>query len=292
MAMARGTIWRFVRIAALALLGVGAASAPAKAQREVDLYIGQVEFLAANYCPDGWPPGDGRLLSISEYPAQFRVIGTTYGGDGVTSFAMPKVAMATEGGGATLKACVTIRGSYPPPPGNPPSVFLYLGQIEFLAMSSCPAGWLPADGGLLQKDQYGNLFSVLGTTYGGDGKTNFAVPKVAAMRTASGAMLTPCIEAAGAAPPRPPAKADSYVFLYLGQVEFLTANYCPEGWLPADGRLLPIVQNHTLFSVLGTAYGGNGNTTLALPKVAMRTENGATLTACVVVAGPVPLRSR
>src|SRR5580700_11428445 len=120
MAMLRGTILRFVWIAALVLLGVGAAAAPAKAQRPVDLYVGQVEFLAADFCPDGWPPGDGRLVPISDYPAQFRVIGTTYGGDGVTNFALPKVAMATEGGGVMLKACVTIRGAYPPPPGNPP----------------------------------------------------------------------------------------------------------------------------------------------------------------------------
>jgi microcystin-dependent protein len=290
--MRRGTILRFVWIAALALLSLGAAAVPAEAQRSVDLYIGQVEFLAADFCPGGWPPGDGRLLPISDNPAQFRVIGTTYGGDGVTNFALPKVAMATEGGGAVLKACVTIRGAYPPPPGNPPSVFLYLGQVEFLAENFCPAGWLPADGRLLQKNQYDTLFSVLGTTYGGDGKTNFALPKVAAMRTASGAMLTPCIEAAASPPPRPPAKADAYVFLYLGQVEFLATNFCPEGWLPADGRLLPIVQYRSLFSIMDVIYGGDGITTLALPKVAMRTENGATLTACVVVAGQVPQRPR
>jgi microcystin-dependent protein len=292
MAMTCGTILRFVRIAVLALLGVGVAAAPAEAQRPVDLYIGEVPFLAADFCPDGWPPGDGRLLPISDNPVQFQVIGTTYGGDGVTNFAMPKVAMATEGSGAMLKACVTIRGSYPPPPGNPPSVVLYLGQVEFMALNFCPAGWLPADGRLLQKDQDDNLFSVLGATYGGDGKTNFALPKVAAMRTSSGAMLTPCVDATGAPPPRPPAKADSYVFLYLGQIEFLATNYCPEGWLPADGRLLSIVQYRILFSVSGVAYGGDGVTKFALPKVAMRTENGAMLTACVVVAGPAPQRPR
>jgi microcystin-dependent protein len=290
--MPRGTIWRFVRIAVLALLSLGAAAAPAEAQRPVDLYVGQVEFLAAYSCPDGWPPGDGGSVSISDYPAQFRVIGTTYGGDGVTNFALPKVAMTTDSGGAMLKACVTIRGVYPPPPDDPPSVVLYVGQVEFLAENFCPAGWLPADGRLLQKDHYDNLFSVLGTTYGGDGKTNFAVPKVAAMRTASGATLTPCIDVVGVAPPHPPAKAEAYVYLYVGQVEFLAADFCPEGWLPADGRLLPITKYRDLFSVSGTAYGGDGITTFALPKVAVRPENGPTLTACAVVAGPVPQRSR
>jgi microcystin-dependent protein len=57
-------------------------------------------------------------------------------------------------------------------------------------------------------------------------------------------------------------------------------------------KLPLIVQYRNLFSVMGTIYGGDGITTLALPKVAMRTESGAMLTACVVVAGQYPQRPR
>jgi microcystin-dependent protein len=51
----------------------------------------------------------------------------------------------------------------------------------------------------------------------------------------------------------------------LGQLVAVGFNFCPRGWAPADGQLLPIAQNTALFSLLGTTYGGDGRTTFALP---------------------------
>lgn len=52
---------------------------------------------------------------------------------------------------------------------------------------------------------------------------------------------------------------------YLGQVEFFGFNFAPTGWLQCNGQLLPISQNTALFSLLGTTYGGNGQSNFALP---------------------------
>ena len=54
-------------------------------------YIGEIRMLAfgTRGAPQGWQPCDGRLLPISEYDALFALIGTTYGGDGQTTFALP-----------------------------------------------------------------------------------------------------------------------------------------------------------------------------------------------------------
>jgi microcystin-dependent protein len=52
---------------------------------------------------------------------------------------------------------------------------------------------------------------------------------------------------------------------YLGQIMWTAANYCPNGWSAANGQLLPIAQNQALFALLGTSFGGNGQTTFALP---------------------------
>jgi len=60
-----------------------------------------------------------------------------------------------------------------------------------------------------------------------------------------------------------PARAQSEPF--LAQLMLTGANYCPQGWAPAEGQLLPIAQNQALFALLGTTYGGNGQTTFALP---------------------------
>jgi microcystin-dependent protein len=52
---------------------------------------------------------------------------------------------------------------------------------------------------------------------------------------------------------------------FLGQIQPLPYNFAPRGWAQCDGQLLPISQNTALFSLLGTFYGGNGQSTFALP---------------------------
>ena len=52
---------------------------------------------------------------------------------------------------------------------------------------------------------------------------------------------------------------------FLSEIRIMSFNYAPKGWALANGQLLPINQNQALFSLLGTTYGGNGQTTFALP---------------------------
>lgn len=67
-----------------------------------DALIGEVKMFAGNYAPRGWMKCEGQLLSISQYQALFSIIGTYYGGDGRTTFALPdmrgRVAMGTGSG--------------------------------------------------------------------------------------------------------------------------------------------------------------------------------------------------
>ncbi len=52
-------------------------------------YVGEVRMFAGNFAPAGWMFCDGQLLPISEYETLFNLIGTTYGGDGQSTFAVP-----------------------------------------------------------------------------------------------------------------------------------------------------------------------------------------------------------
>jgi len=52
---------------------------------------------------------------------------------------------------------------------------------------------------------------------------------------------------------------------FLGEIMLFAGNFAPNGWALCNGQLLPINQNTALFSLLGTTYGGNGQTTFALP---------------------------
>ena len=52
---------------------------------------------------------------------------------------------------------------------------------------------------------------------------------------------------------------------FLGEIKIISWNFAPVGWALCNGQFLPINQNQALFSLLGTMYGGNGQTTFALP---------------------------
>ena len=52
-------------------------------------YVGEIRIFAGNFAPAGWMFCDGPLLPISEYETLFNLIGTTYGGDGQSTFAVP-----------------------------------------------------------------------------------------------------------------------------------------------------------------------------------------------------------
>ena len=68
---------------------------------------------------------------------------------------------------------------------------------------------------------------------------------------------------------------------FLSEIRIMSFAFAPKGWALCNGQLLPINQNQALFSLLGTTYGGNGQTTFALPDLQRRTPihvgNGHTL---------------
>lgn len=57
---------------------------------------------------------------------------------------------------------------------------------------------------------------------------------------------------------------------FLGEIKIISWNFAPKGWAFCNGQLLPINQNQALFSILGTTYGGNGQTTFGLPDMRSR----------------------
>jgi|ERR1700722_218418 microcystin-dependent protein len=75
----------------------------------MDQYVGQVVLAGFNFPPAGWAFCDGSLLQISQYDVLFNLIGTTYGGDGVSTFALPDLRGRTpvgQGSGAGLSTYV------------------------------------------------------------------------------------------------------------------------------------------------------------------------------------------
>ncbi|MFT7120436.1 MAG: microcystin-dependent protein [Neolewinella sp.] len=61
---------------------------------------------------------------------------------------------------------------------------------------------------------------------------------------------------------------------FIGQIQLFGCNFAPRGWAQCNGQLLSITQHQTLFSLLGTIYGGDGRTTFALPDLRSRVPVG------------------
>lgn len=61
---------------------------------------------------------------------------------------------------------------------------------------------------------------------------------------------------------------------FIAEIRIFPFNFAPKGWAFCDGQILPISQNTALFSLLGTTYGGDGESTFALPNLQGRTPVG------------------
>jgi microcystin-dependent protein len=74
-------------------------------------FIGQIELFPYNFAPKSWMVCTGQLMSISQNTALFSLLGTTFGGDGKTTFALPDLQGKAPAPG--LQYCIAIQGIYP-----------------------------------------------------------------------------------------------------------------------------------------------------------------------------------
>lgn len=93
------------------------------------------------------------------------------------------------------------------------------------------------------------------------------------------AMASAAAAAFGAATP-----AHSQVDPYIGQITQFGFDFCPSGWAPANGQVIPVSSNPALYSLYGPTYGGDGRTSFALPNL-----NGRHAAGVGIGAGLPPL---
>lgn len=201
--------------------------------------LGQVQAFAGNFAPSGWLEAAGQNLLITEHEALFNLIGTTYGGDGVETFALPdmrgRVAVGT-GNGFQLGDMAGQEANIIP-----------LSQLPDHIHELPGGGFTDPAGG---NQPFSNMQPYTGLNY---------------LINLSG--IFPCRDSGpGCSLP------DSQP--YLGEIMLYAGGLIPNGWAIANGQLLSISQNTALFSLLGTNFGGDGKTTFALPDFRGRTHLG------------------
>ncbi|MCA9167759.1 MAG: tail fiber protein [Planctomycetales bacterium] len=201
-------------------------------------YLGSVELFAGNFAPRGYALAQGQLLTINSNQSLYSILGTTYGGDGRTTFALPD-----------------LRGRVPIGAGQGPGLSNYrLGEKSGAESVTLTVANLPA-----HTHDVANVGPT--TSTGSFEPFNNRQPTLA---------LTPVIVTQGLFPSHSLSSEE-----LLGSVEWFAGNFAPRGTLLANGQLLPIAQHTALFSILGTTYGGDGRTTFGLPDLRGRMAVGA-----------------
>jgi microcystin-dependent protein len=186
-------------------------------------FIGQIVPFAGGFVPDGFLQANGQELQIADFPALFNLIGTIYGGDGVTTFALPDLTGRT------------VVGAPSQFPGT------YLGQPTSLLNSQLPV----AAGGSGQPID----------NHEPSAELTYLISLAGIFPSSSGGSVDPDTQ-------------------YIGEIVLFAGNFVPGGWAEAAGQIVSIASNTALFSLLGTMYGGNGQTTFALPDLRDRAAIG------------------
>ena len=78
----------------------------------MEAYMASVILFAGNFAPREWAECNGQIMQVNENTALFSLIGTTYGGDGMRTFALPKLKSPVEG----MRYIICIHGIYPSRP--------------------------------------------------------------------------------------------------------------------------------------------------------------------------------
>ncbi|MGE3239957.1 MAG: phage tail protein [Pirellulales bacterium] len=193
--------------------------------------LGEVGLFAGTFLPGGWTAADGRLLDIDSHPLLYDALGTTYGGDGSATFALPDLrgrAVFGTGTGSGLSSR-TLGASF-----GAEQVALTNGQLP-AHRHSLPQGGTTGPVGIGQSQL--NVQPGLALNFG---------------LRAFGVFPT-----GGSGLP--------YDGGYLGQIDVFAGQSLPPEDVSADGRLLPKNQNTALFALLGTTYGGDGTNSFAVP---------------------------
>lgn len=234
-------------------------------------FLGEIRLFAFDFAPnDGvWVPADGQTLQIAQYDYLFSLLGTTYGGNGITTFAVPNLngaGSANPWGAGKGRYFIAAYGVYPDSDTDTlATINPYLGEIRLFMFSPAtpvPKDWRVCNGDVLPVSGNAALFSLLGTYYGGD-TTNFALPDLRGLEPVPGSRY--CICTNGYLPVSGSNGKDIHALpaVYTGEVRLLassTANTPPAGWLRCDGQSLSSSAYPRLFSLLGTKYGGSGST--------------------------------
>ena len=224
-------------------------------------FLSEIRIMSFVFAPKGWALCDGQLLPINQNQALFSLLGTTFGGNGQTNFALPDLrsrAPIHVGSGHTSASAAASRPTHCRIAELPTHTHVLNGSTTtavnapsastVLATSNPQQAYAPA-GNLVAMDP-----RAVSNTGGSQAHLNYAaVSDPELLHRAAGHLPVAKLGRVQMAQP------------YVGEIRMFAGNFAPAGWMFCEGQLLPISENETLFNLIGTTYGGDGQSTFALP---------------------------
>ena len=227
-------------------------------------YVGEIRMFAGNFAPAGWMFCEGQLLPISENETLFQLIGTTYGGDGQSTFALPD-----------------LRGRLPFHQGNG-FILAETGGAEEITLTRepdpGPQPRLARIANARNRRTRQTMRRVASTTVRRSSRTDRTSREPVCTDRDRLCRRQPAAHELPTVPVRrlhhlavrnlPVADlrwSTTMADPFVAEIRIFPFNFAPKGWAWCDGQLLPLSQNTALFSLLGTTYGGDGKSNFALP---------------------------
>ena len=218
----------------------------------MDPFIGQMLAVCFPFAPKGWAICAGQSLPIAQNQDLFKLLGTTYGGDGQSNFQLPDLRgrVASGNGGGFRLGEQSGEENHTLLMDEMPGHTHTLNAAIASAGTNVPTGNLYASGS----------FNLYGTPPNAP-MNGAVVANVGGSQAHSNQQPYLAVNWIIALQGTPPTWEDAYI----GQLMLVPYDFAPAGFAFCEGQLLPVAGNTALFSVIQTRYGGDGKTNFGLP---------------------------
>jgi microcystin-dependent protein len=247
-----------------------------------DNVLGEIRLWVGTFEPYGWLYCDGSELPINtggeSSDILFAMLGARFGGNGTTTYALPKLADIVVPNGR-LRYIINRAGCAPPP--GPPGL---LTDVRIFPYAT-PSNYVECRGQLMYIAQHGELYSLLQSTYGGDGAHTFALPQLAPLVPAKGPAIEYSICVNGAYP-----TIGGTFGGYIGHVRNFAGEVrtIPSNWPQCNGQTVDISANDHAATIIHYQFGGSGDE-MTMPNVPpLVSKNTATVPYIICVDGILP----
>jgi microcystin-dependent protein len=220
-----------------------------------DVFLGEIRLFAGILVPRGWVLCNGQLLSASDNPYLFSLLGNSFGGDS-SHFAVPNLAPLKLRDDITIPYIICTTGDFPVR-----GVSAFLGEIRLLAAPNTqywPENFTACNGATLQVNDNQALFSVLDTAYGGsvtDQGGTFLLPSLPPLQPTQGPGIAYQICAQGFYPTNT-GRMEGYVGVLRNWAPVHPYNL-PQNWSTCSAQPMTVgPDNIKLFEIIGLRFGG------------------------------------